>query len=88
MVLADLPLSERDPSLAAMIRRENDLEASTLRMIPSENYASRAVQEAAGSVLANKYSEGYARKRYYDGQEIIDEVEALAISRVKALFGA
>jgi glycine hydroxymethyltransferase len=88
MVLADLPLSERDPSLAAMIRRENDLEASTLRMIPSENYASRAVQEAAGSVLANKYSEGYARKRYYEGQEVIDEVEELAISRVKALFGA
>jgi glycine hydroxymethyltransferase len=88
MVLADLPLSERDPALAALIRRENELEATTLRMIPSENYASRAVQEAAGSVLANKYSEGYARKRYYEGQEIIDEVEELAISRVKALFGA
>ncbi len=88
MVLADLPLSERDPALAALIRRENELEATTLRMIPSENYASRAVQEAAGSVLANKYSEGYARKRYYEGQEIIDEVEELAISRVKGLFGA
>ena len=88
MLLADLPLSERDPALANLIRRENDLESSTLRMIPSENYASRAVQEAAGSVLANKYSEGYARKRYYEGQQIIDEVEELAISRVKALFGA
>jgi len=59
-----------------------------LRLIPSENYASKAVCEATGSILTNKYSEGYAGKRYYEGQQIIDQVEELAVSRMKALFGA
>ena len=71
-----------------MIHDEEVRETVKLRLIPSENYASRAVLEATGSVLTNKYSEGYAGKRYYEGQQIIDQVEELAISRVKALFGA
>src|SRR3712207_5933864 len=56
-------------------------------MIPSENYASAAVLEANGSILANKYSEGYIGRRYYGGNEIVDEVESVAISRAKNLFG-
>src|SRR6185436_9086535 len=67
---------------------ENRREHETMRLIASENYASRAVQEATGSCLTNKYSEGYAKKRYYEGQQVIDEVEELAIARLKALFGA
>jgi glycine/serine hydroxymethyltransferase len=58
-----------------------------MRLIPSENYASAAVMAATGSSLTNKYSEGYPGKRYYEGQEFIDGVESLAISRVKELFG-
>ncbi len=58
-----------------------------LRLIPSENYVSRAVLEATGSVLTNKYSEGYAGKRYYEGQQLIDQIEELAVSRLKDLFG-
>ena len=82
------PLAEIDPEIASLIQRENVLEAEKLRLIASENYVSRAVLEASGSVLTNKYSEGYAKKRYYEGQQVIDEVEELAKSRVKALFGA
>jgi glycine hydroxymethyltransferase len=84
----DPALAERDPEIARLLRDEATLEARTLRLIPSENYASRAVLEASGSVLTNKYSEGYAGKRYYEGQEVIDQVEALAVSRLKQLFGA
>lgn len=86
--LPDLPLSERDPEIARLIRAEERREADKFRLIPSENYASRAVLEATGSVLTNKYSEGYAEKRYYEGQQIIDQVEKLAVDRMKALFGA
>ncbi|MFZ5892363.1 MAG: serine hydroxymethyltransferase [Myxococcota bacterium] len=86
--LRDPPLSTRDPDIARLIREEELRETVKLRLIPSENYASRAVLEASGSVLTNKYSEGYAGKRYYEGQQIIDQVEELACSRVKALFGA
>jgi len=82
------PLSEIDPEIDSLIKKENVLEAEKLRLIASENYVSRAVLEASGSVLTNKYSEGYAHKRYYEGQQVIDEVEELAKSRVKALFGA
>jgi len=82
------PLSEIDPEIADLIQRENVLEADKLRLIASENYVSRAVLDASGSVLTNKYSEGYAKKRYYEGQQVVDEVEELAKSRVKALFGA
>ena len=88
MPTRDPSLAERDPEIAALIRDESLLEAKTLRLIPSENYASRAVLEASGSVLTNKYSEGYIGKRYYEGQAVIDQVEGLAISRMKELFGA
>jgi glycine hydroxymethyltransferase len=82
------PLAEVDPEIAALIRQEETRELCTLRLIPSENYASRAVLEAVGSVLTNKYSEGYPGKRYYEGQQVIDQVETLACERMKALFGA
>ncbi|HEV8549544.1 MAG TPA: serine hydroxymethyltransferase, partial [Polyangiaceae bacterium] len=72
-------LAERDPDIARLIREEEAYESRTLRLIPSENYASRAVIEATGSVLTNKYSEGYAGKRYYEGQAVIDKIEELAI---------
>ncbi len=81
-----LPLSEVDPEIASLITREERREADKLRLIASENYASRAVLEACGSCLTNKYSEGYARKRYYEGQQIVDEVEELAKQRIAALF--
>ncbi|NUO48953.1 MAG: serine hydroxymethyltransferase [Polyangiaceae bacterium] len=81
------PLAEVDPDIASLIKKEEQREADKLRLIASENYASRAVLEASGSCLTNKYSEGYARKRYYEGQQIIDEVEELAKSRLQALFG-
>jgi len=83
----DPSLAERDPEIARLIREEEVRETVKLRLIPSENYVSRAVLEATGSILTNKYSEGYAGKRYYEGQQIIDQVENLAVSRLKALFG-
>ncbi|MFI7894122.1 serine hydroxymethyltransferase [Streptomyces sp. Cmuel-A718b] len=76
-----------DPELAALIGAEERLQADTLRLIPSENYVSAAVLEASGTVLQNKYSEGYPGKRYYEGQQVIDQVETLAIRRAQALFG-
>src|ERR1700722_13641016 len=81
-------LSERDPVIAQLIADENRREHESMRLIASENYASRAVMEASGSCLTNKYSEGYAHRRYYEGQAVIDQVEELAIARVKRLFGA
>ncbi|MBN1441369.1 MAG: serine hydroxymethyltransferase [Planctomycetes bacterium] len=81
-------LQATDPEIHDLIRKEERRQASTIRLIPSENYASRAVMEATGSVLTNKYSEGYAGKRYYEGQEFIDQIEEIAIARAKALFGA
>ncbi|XXY53120.1 serine hydroxymethyltransferase [Sorangium sp. So ce269] len=81
-------LSEVDPEIAELIRLEERREADTLRLIASENYVSRAVLEATGSVLTNKYSEGYPHKRYYEGQQQIDVVEELARTRVAKLFGA
>ena len=84
----DPALAERDPEISALIREEESRETVKLRLIPSENYASRAVLEASGSVLTNKYSEGYAGKRYYEGQQVVDQVEQLACSRLKELFGA
>src|SRR5512142_715811 len=82
------PLSQVDSEIADLIAREDRREARQLRLIPSENYASRAVQEATGSILTNKYSEGYTGKRYYEGQQVIDQVEELACRRVRELFGA
>ena len=84
----DPALSESDPDIARLIAEENRLESDKIRLIASENYASRAVMEATGSVLTNKYSEGYAHKRYYEGQQVVDQVEELAIARLKQLFGA
>jgi glycine hydroxymethyltransferase len=86
MTAHDPTLAERDPAIAKLIADENRREHETMRLIASENYASRAVMEATGSVLTNKYSEGYAHKRYYEGQAVIDQVEELAIARVKSLF--
>jgi glycine hydroxymethyltransferase len=75
-----------DPELANLIEGEAQRQHDKLRMIPSENYVSAAVLEATGSVLTNKYSEGYPGKRYYEGQQFIDQIEQLAIDRAKQLF--
>jgi glycine hydroxymethyltransferase len=80
-------LATADPELASLIEREAERQHDKLRLIPSENYVSTAVLEATGSVLTNKYSEGYAGKRYYEGQQLIDPIETLAIARARALFG-
>ncbi|MEV7612320.1 serine hydroxymethyltransferase [Streptomyces sp. NPDC089799] len=80
-------LLSADPELAALVAAEERLQADTLRLIPSENYVSAAVLEASGTVLQNKYSEGYPGRRYYEGQQNIDRIEALAIERAKGLFG-
>jgi glycine hydroxymethyltransferase len=80
-------LTAADPQLAGLIQQEAERQHDKLRMIASENYVSPAVLEATGSVLTNKYSEGYARKRYYEGQQLIDPIEELAISRARELFG-
>lgn len=80
-------LEESDPELAALLVREDEKQAESLFLIPSENYTSAAVLEANGSVLANKYSEGYPGKRYYEGNEVVDEVELLAQARARELFG-
>jgi glycine hydroxymethyltransferase len=88
MTERDPALSVADPEIAKLVADENRREHESIRIIASENYASRAVMEATGSCLTNKYSEGYARKRYYEGQQVIDQVEELAIMRVKQLFGA
>jgi glycine hydroxymethyltransferase len=88
MAAFDPPLAESDPEIARLVAEENRLEHEKIRLIASENYASRAVMEATGSVLTNKYSEGYAHKRYYEGQQAVDQVEELAIARLKGLFSA
>ena len=82
------PLAEVDPEIADLIQREARAEADTIRVIASENYVSSAVLEATGSVLTNKYSEGYPAKRYYEGQQQVDPVEELARGRMKQVFGA
>jgi glycine hydroxymethyltransferase len=80
-------LTATDPELAALIEGEAQRQHDKLRMIPSENYVSTAVLEASGTVLTNKYSEGYPGRRYYEGQQYIDPIETLAVARAKALFG-
>lgn len=77
-----------DPAVAAIIDREAERQADGIELIASENFASCAVRAAQGSVLTNKYAEGYPGKRYYNGCEFVDEIEQLAIDRVKKLFGA
>jgi glycine hydroxymethyltransferase len=81
-------LAETDPEVATAIRDERHRQNSGLELIASENFVSRAVLEAAGSVLTNKYAEGYPGKRYYGGCEFVDVVERAAIARAKTLFGA
>ncbi len=81
-------LSQFDPAIAGAIKSEIDREEYGLELIASENYVSKAVLEALGSVMTNKYAEGYPKKRYYGGCEYVDEAEYLAIERVKKLFGA
>jgi glycine hydroxymethyltransferase len=86
--MIDPHLAQSDPEVAALVTAEERREFDKIRLIPSENCASRAVLEATGSVFTNKYSEGYAGKRYYEGQQCVDPLELLAIARAKALFGA
>src|SRR5690625_2678770 len=82
------PLSEVDPEIAEVLGLELGRQRNTLEMIASENFVPRAVLETQGSVLTNKYAEGYPGRRYYGGCEHVDVAENLAIERAKALFGA
>jgi glycine hydroxymethyltransferase len=86
--MTQLTLKQSDPEVADLVAREERREFEKIRLIPSENYVSRAVLEATGSVFTNKYSEGYAGKRYYEGQQLVDPLESLALARARALFGA
>jgi glycine hydroxymethyltransferase len=88
MSVLDQSLAEYDPDVATLIDRELERQRTGLEMIASENHAPVAVMQAQGSVLTNKYAEGYPGRRYYGGCEHIDGIEQLAIDRVKALFGA
>src|SRR5579859_7617206 len=81
-------LAAADPQIADLVQAEARRQFEKIRLIASENYVSSAVLEATGTVLTNKYSEGYAGKRYYEGQQNVDPVETLAVERAKALFGA
>ena len=85
---ADLPLKQVDPVIDRLIRRELARQQHNIELIASENFTPVPVLEAMGSVLTNKYAEGYPRNRYYGGCEVVDEIEALAIQRAKDLFGA
>ena len=82
------PLPDVDPVLADLLEREADRQRSHIHLIASENTADYSMLQAVGSILTNKYSEGYPGRRYYEGCEVIDAVESLAIERAKALFGA
>ena len=82
------PLNEADPEVWAVIEAERARQRDGIELIASENYVSRAVLEATGTILTNKYAEGYPGRRYYGGCEIVDRVERLAIERAKQLFGA
>src|ERR1700752_5177901 len=81
-------LKKTDPKLFRAVYQETERQEDGLELIASENYVSEAVLEAQGSILTNKYAEGYPGKRYYGGCEFVDQVETLAIERAKALFGA
>jgi glycine hydroxymethyltransferase len=83
----DPGLADADPDVASLIADEIERQSSTICLIPSENYVSGAVLEALGSVFTNKYSEGYAGRRYYEGQQVVDRLEPLAVERAKRLFG-
>ncbi len=81
-------LSTSDPEISKLLKSELERQKKTLGLIASENYCSMAVLQAQGSVLSNKYSEGYPKKRYYAGNQFVDDVETIAIERAKRLFGA
>ena len=83
-----MSLTKNDPEVAKYIHLEQDRQEYGLEMIASENYVSKDVLEAQGSILTNKYAEGYPGKRYYGGCEFVDHLEQLAIDRAKKLFGA
>src|SRR4051812_12772892 len=85
---SDPTLAVADPAVAELVRAEERRQADKIRLIPSENYTSRAVLEATGTVFTNKYSEGYPGKRYYEGQQLTDPLEQLACKRARDLFGA
>src|SRR3954464_10317955 len=85
---SDPTLAVADPAVDELARAEERRQADKIRLIPSENYVSKAVLEASSSVFTNKYSEGYPGKRYYEGQDFVDPLEQLTIDRAKALFGA
>jgi glycine hydroxymethyltransferase len=80
-------VASEDPEIAELINAEAQRQFEKIRLIPSENYVSAAVLEASGTVLTNKYSEGYPGRRYYEGQQFIDPIETLAVLRAEALFG-
>ena len=82
-----LSLEATDPAVAELIEAETARQAETVCLIPSENYVSRAVLKAMGSVFTNKYSEGYTGRRYYEGQQVVDRLEPLAVERAQTLFG-
>jgi glycine hydroxymethyltransferase len=81
-------LEQYDPQIYELIRQENARQSGSIRLIPSENYVSRAVMQASGSCLTNKYAEGYPGQRYYEGQQVTDLVEKMAQKRAKKLFKA
>jgi glycine hydroxymethyltransferase len=81
-------LEQYDPQIFELVRQESARESSVIRMIPSENYVSRAVMQASGSCLTNKYAEGYPGRRYYEGQQVTDLIERLAQERAKKIFKA
>ena len=78
-------LKQTDPEIYDLIRAEERYEVDSVRLIPSENYVSRAVLEATGSILTNKYSEGYSGRRYYEGQRYIDQIETLVAERARQI---
>src|SRR4051794_34154452 len=86
-LLTEPSLETADPAVAELIEAEIVREAETICLIPSENYVSRGVLEAMGSVFTNKYSEGYAGRRYYEGQQVVDRLEPLAVERARQAFG-
>jgi glycine hydroxymethyltransferase len=88
MTVPDPPLAQVDPEVDALCRAEDRRQGEKIRLIPSENYVSRAVLEASASVFTNKYSEGYPGKRYYEGQQHVDPLESLCQKRALGIFGA
>jgi glycine hydroxymethyltransferase len=86
-LLAERSLEATDPAVAELVEAEIRRQSETICLIPSENYVSSAVLAAMGSVFTNKYSEGYAGRRYYEGQQLVDRIEPLAVDRAKHLFG-